>query len=406
MDAALSYYVQPIANLKILVAHGAYQQRGGEDVAVEAEIDLLRSFGHHVMEYRRDNAAIKSEKRLNLLQQTIWSRTSASAIRELIGDEKPDVLHVHNTFPLLSPAIYWTAERAGVPVVQTLHNYRLLCASAMFLRDGNICEDCLGKLPWRGALRKCYRGSTSQSTVLVGMLGIHRALGTYRNKINRYIALSEFSKRKFIAGGIPVEKLSVKPNFVDIPPPQNSERKGGLFVGRLSEEKGLKVLAEALRLSPNVNCSIVGAGPQQDLISNTKQIRYLGSCSAEQVYAHMNAASYLVMPSIAFEHFPRTLVEAFACVLPVIASRLGPLAELIDDGETGLLFDPGSAQDLASKLRFAEARPDIMRQMGAKARAEYELKYTPQRNYQRLMGIYTDAISANKTQLALNYGTG
>ena len=398
--------MQPIANLKILVAHSAYQQRGGEDVAVEAEIDLLRSFGHHVVEYRRDNGTIESEKRLNLLQQTIWSRPSTHAIRELIRDEKPDVLHVHNTFPLISPAIYWTAERAGVPVVQTLHNYRLLCASAMFLRDGYICEDCLGKLPWRGALRKCYRESTSQSTVLVGMLGIHRALGTYRNKVNRYIALSEFSKRKFIAGGIPPEKLAVKPNFVDIPPSHAGGRKGGLYVGRLAEEKGLKVLVDALRLSPTVHCNIVGAGPQQELISSMKQIRFLGSCDAEQVYAHMRDASYLVMPSIVYEHFPRTLVEAFACGLPIIASRLGPLAELIIEGETGLLFDAGSAQDLASKLRFAEARPEIMLQMGANVRAEYESKYTPQRNYQRLIGIYTDAITASKTQLALNYGTG
>lgn len=398
--------MQPIANLKILVAHSAYRQRGGEDVAVEAEIDLLRSLGHEVSEYRRDNKSIDSANRLGLLQQTIWSRPATRAISDLLRSERPDVLHVHNTFPLISPAIYWAADRAGVPVVQTLHNYRLLCAGAMFLRDGNICEDCMGKLPWRGAVRKCYRGSTSQSAALVGMLGIHRALGTYRNKINRYIALSEFSKRKFITGGIPAEKLSVKPNFVDLPQAQDSERGEGLFVGRLSEEKGLKVLIDALRLEPKVSLSVVGTGPQQELISATNQVRYLGSCAADQVYARMRKASYLVMPSIAYEHFPRTLVEAFACGLPVIASRLGPLAELISDGETGLLFDAGSAQDLASKLRFAEARPDIMRQMGIKARAEYESKYTPQRNYQWLMGIYTDAISSNKTLPALNYGTG
>ena len=396
----------PTGNLKILVAHSAYQQRGGEDSVVETEIQLLRSFGHEVVEYRRDNASIDPTQRLNLLQQTIWSRSSARAIRELAHEHKPDVLHAHNTFPLLSPAIYWAAEQVGMPVVQTLHNYRLLCAQAMFLRNGAVCEDCLGKLPWRGITRKCYRDSAPQSAALVGMLGLHRALGSYSRKVARYVTLSEFSKRKFVAGGIPAEKLVVKPNFADIVAPADGARVGALFVGRLAEEKGLQVLLDALRMSPAVICTIVGDGPQRELVEASQDVRFLGPSKQEQVYAQMRQASYLVMPSICYEQFPRTLVEAFACGLPIIASRLGPLAELIEDGETGLLFDAGSAQDLASKIHFAEAHPDIMRQIGAKARAEYEAKYTPQRNYQRLMAIYMDAISVNKTQLSLNYGTG
>ena len=398
--------MSPTANLKILVAHSAYQQRGGEDSVVETEIQLLRSFGHEVLEYRRDNASIDPTQRLNLLQQTIWSRSSARAIRDLVHEQKPDVLHAHNTFPLLSPAIYWAAEQVGVPVVQTLHNYRLLCAQAMFLRNGVVCEDCLGKLPWRGITRKCYRDSAPQSAALVGMLGLHRALGSYNSKVARYVALSEFSKRKFVAGGIPADKLAVKPNFADIVAPADGARAGALFVGRLAEEKGLQVLLDALRMSPAVICTIVGEGPQRELVEASQDVRFFGSLEQEQVYAQMHQASYLVMPSICYEQFPRTLVEAFACGLPIVASRLGPLAELIEDGETGLLFNAGSAQDLASKIQFAETHPDIMRQMGAKARVEYEAKYTPQRNYQKLMAIYMDAISVTKTQLSLNYGTG
>jgi glycosyltransferase involved in cell wall biosynthesis len=404
---AMSEPIMPLTvNLKILVAHTSYQQRGGEDVAVEAEVELLRSFGHEVVEYRRDNTTIESTKHFDLLRETLWSSSSADTILNLVQDRKVDVLHAHNTFPLLSPAIYWGAASAGVPVVQTLHNYRLLCAQAMFLRDGTVCEDCLGKLPWRGVTRKCYRDSTAKSAALVGMLGLHRLLGSYRNKVTRYIALSEFSKQKFVAGGLPHAKVAVKPNFADVSPPIDGARIGGLFVGRLSQEKGLHLLLEALRMSPNITCTIVGDGPQRDLVSAGGQINFLGACEPDRVYAQMRKAAYLVMPSICYEQFPRTLVEAFACGLPIIASRLGPLAELVEDEKTGLLFDPGSAEDLSNKLRFAEARPQIMREMGTNARAEYELKYTPGQNYQQLMGIYAEAISTNKMQLSLSYGPG
>ncbi len=261
-------------------------------------------------------------------------------------------------------------------------------------------------LPWRGVTRKCYRDSAAKSAALVGMLGLHRLLGSYRNKVTRYIALSEFSKQKFVEGGLSQAKVAVKPNFADISPPIEGPRSGALFVGRLSQEKGLHLLLEALRMSPNITCTVVGDGPQRKLVSTGEQIHFLGAREPERVYAQMRQAAYLVMPSICYEQFPRTLVEAFACRLPIIASRLGPLAELVEDGKTGLLFDPGSAEDLSNKLRFAEARPQIMREMGENARAEYELKYTPRQNYQQLMGIYAEAISTNKMQLSLSYGTG
>jgi glycosyltransferase involved in cell wall biosynthesis len=376
--------------LKIIVAHNSYRERGGEDAVVDAEVALLRSCGHEVIEYRRDNTVIASGYRFSLLRQTLWSQSVADEVSHMIHDAGPDVVHVHNTFPLLSPAIYWAAASARVPVVQTLHNFRLLCAQATFLRDSEICEDCLGRLPWRGVVRKCYRDSAAQSAALVAMLGLHRTIGTYRHKVNRYIALSQFSKRKFVEGGLPAQKISVKPNFVDTQPASRMPRGGGLYVGRLSAEKGLHVLVAALRALPHLSLDVIGTGPQLPLLTGNSQIRMLGQQDSESVLQKMAQSDFLVMPSICYEQFPRTLVEAFACGLPVIASRLGPLAELVEDGQTGLLFEVGSTRDLAEKIEFATSNPEVMREMGRNARAEYEAKYTPQRNYQQLMEIYSD----------------
>jgi glycosyltransferase involved in cell wall biosynthesis len=274
-----------------------------------------------------------------------------------------------------------------------LHNFRLLCAQAMLLRDGKVCEDCLGKLPWRAVMRKCYRDSAAQSAVLVGMLGVHRAIGSYRDKVTRYIALSHFSKRKLIEGGLPAQKIVVKPNFVAAAPVDDRPRDGALFVGRLSPEKGLSVLTAALEALPGITVTVIGSGPLRSTLESNARIRLLGHCSPEAVLRRMCEADFLVMPSICYEQFPRTLVEAFACALPIIASRLGPLAELIDHGRTGLLFEPGSARDLAQTIRFAKENPSLMRSLGKAARAEYEAKYTPERNHQQLMEVYSQVIT-------------
>jgi glycosyltransferase involved in cell wall biosynthesis len=243
--------------MRILLAHNAYQHSGGEDRVVESEIALLRAHGHEVAEYRRHNDEITEMSRPMLAANTLWSRHSGNEVERLIKVFRPDVLHAHNTFPLISPALYWAAERAGVPVVQTLHNFRLMCLNAMFLREGKVCEDCSGRSPWRGAVRKCYRASATQSAVLAGMLVLHRGLGTYRNKVARYIALNDFCRNKFIEGGLPAERIAVKPNFVDwgelSSPPvfgQERARQGVLFVGRLSARGHKHTCWKGWRASP------------------------------------------------------------------------------------------------------------------------------------------------------------
>lgn len=391
--------------LRIIVAHNHYQYRGGEDEVVDTEIALLEKNGHMVERYERNNHEIEEINKLDLLKQTLWSNKTQKEIRKLIDGFEPDIIHVHNTLPLISASVYWAAYEAGIPVVQTLHNFRLACPQGMFLYKGKLCEDCLGHFPWRGVVKKCYRESMAQSAAVATMLGVHRILGTYREKITSYIALNNFCKNKFIQAGLPEEKIFIKPNFVDIPRVESIKRKGGLFVGRLAQEKGIVILADALTQG-KLQIDVIGVGPQETLLSNHKGVKFLGRQSQEQVYEKMRSAAYLVMPSIWYENFPRTLVEAFACGLPVIASDLGAMAELIQHKKTGLLFKAGSATALSEAMQWAADNPQEMVAMGVNARHEYENSYTANKNYGQLMAIYNEAINRQEEKLCYRRAIG
>lgn len=385
-------------SLRVLIAHNAYQQRGGEDSVVQSENDLLVSRGHAVQWLSRHNDDIAGRGKAGLAVQTVWSTQAASDMASAILAFRPDVIHVHNTFPLLSPSIYWAAAKLQVPVVQTLHNFRLHCPQAMYLRNGQVCEDCQGRLPWRAVLRSCYRDSRAQSAVLATMLTVHRAMGTWQHKVTRYIALNDFCRQKFIDGGLPAERLVVKPNFVDGGAVETHPRSGYLFVGRLSAEKGVATLAEAARLMPMLGFSVAGSGPELPRLQGMPYVSLLGALGPEDVRHRMLRAQALVLPSIWFENFPRTIVEAFAAGLPVIASRIGALAELIEHGTTGLLFEPGNAADLAKQLAWAEANPGAMSNMGKQARVRYEQQFSPDSNYRQLIQIYEDSLAAQQEE--------
>lgn len=381
---------------RILVVHNAYQQKGGEDSVVDSEIALLRAHGHEVLEYRRSNDDLNHMGRLPAAAQTLWSTRTTADLSRLFATSRPDVMHVHNTFPLISPSLYWAAARARVPVVQTLHNYRLICPQAMLLRDGRICEDCVGKLPWRGACRGCYRESRPQSAVLAAMLSLHRGLGSYSRHVDRYIALTASGRDKLVAGGLPGERIRIKPNFVKAPAalPEHPRRQHALFVGRLSPEKGLATLRDALIRCPEIDVRIAGEGPGAETLSCLPNAIRLGWQTGEAVRQQMQEAFALVLPSIWLEPFGLVMIEAFANGLPVIASRRGAPADIIEDGQTGLLFEPGNAEDLAAKLRWAAAQPETMAEMGRRARSVYEANYTPESNYALLMEIYREAAAA------------
>lgn len=380
--------------MRIVVAHNAYQHRGGEDVVVESEVAMLREAGHEVETHFRSNHDLATMSTTAAALQTIWSGRSTTSVGDLLRRFKPDIVHVHNTFPLISPSIYWACGDAGVPVVQTLHNFRLLCPQAMLLREGRVCEDCLGKTPLPAVKHGCYRGSRAQTAVVVGMLALHRRLGTWQDKVARYIALNEFCRQKFVEGGLPADRIVVKSNFVpEVPPLGAQEREAHyLFVGRLSPEKGLRSLANAVAKSPGIRVRVVGQGPEATGLAHVAGVEMVGELPRVAVIAEMRAATALVVPSIWNEMFGLVTVEAFANGLPVIASRIGALAHIVRDGETGLLFEPGNADELAAKLQWASQHPQEMASMGRQARAEYEARYTPHKNLDQLLAIYAGAM--------------
>jgi len=379
--------------LRVLLIHNAYQLRGGEDSVVEAETALLRERGHHVQLWTRHNDEVNGMSRLSVASQTLWSASTWRGVREQVASFHPDVIHVHNTLPLVSPSVFWAAEHAGVPVVQTLHNFRLMCPQATFLRDGRVCEDCLGKsFPWPGIQHRCYRDSALQTAAVAATVSLHRAAGTWRNKVTRYIALNGFCRDKFIEGGLPADRIDIKPNFVDrMQEPCWDGRGGGLYVGRLSVEKGVSTLLEAMRQEPGHGVRVIGGGPLESDVQAVAGGAWLGPQPQAAVFEHLSRASFLVLPSACYEGFPRTLVEAYACGVPVIASKHGSLAELVEHGRTGLLVEPSSPTDLVQALRWARAHPDAMLAMGRAAREVYLQQYTPQRNASQLEDIYLRA---------------
>lgn len=378
---------------RVLIVHNRYQHRGGEDAVVEAESALLREHGHAVELYLRHNDEVEAMPRSRLAADAFWSRRTVDDLEALIRRFRPDVVHVHNSLPLVSPSVYWAAARHRVPVVQTLHNFRLLCPQGLLLREREVCEDCVGRVPWRAAWHRCYRGSVAQSAVVAGTVALHRGIGTWRDKIARYIALNRFCRDKFVEGGLPGERIRIKPNFVDLPAQRAGAPRdgGGLYVGRLATEKGIAVLADALRLYEAPALQVAGGGELAALLTPLPGVRMLGERPLPEVLGLMQRANWLVVPSIWYENFPRTIVEAFACGLPVIASRLGALEELVEHGETGLLFEPGSSEDLARCLRWADEHPAEMAAMGERARARYERDYTPGANHRTLNRIYEEA---------------
>lgn len=386
--------------MRILVAHNFYQHPGGEDQCVAAETAMLQANGHQVIQFFLHNDAIDGMSPLKVAARATWSQSAYHEIRELIRAHHPQIVHFNNTLPLISPAAYYAAGAENVRVVQTLHNFRLLCLNACLYRDGGVCEECLGKsLAWPGVVHQCYRDSYRASAAVATMLGAHRALGTWRNAVDAYIALAEFSRKKFVQGGLPEEKIFVKPNFVyPDPGPGKGDGDYGIYVGRLSQEKGISTLLEAwAKLGGKVPLKIVGEGPMLATVSAVAKdpaIQWLGYRPPAEALELVGSAKFLVCPSECYENFPRVLVEAFAKATPVIASDLGAMAELVDHGRTGLRFPSGNSAALASTVEQLMAfEPERWKRMSLAARHEYENKYTAASNYPALMAIYERVLS-------------
>jgi glycosyltransferase involved in cell wall biosynthesis len=394
--------------LKILILHNSYKQPGGEDSTVQRESTLLRAAGHDVTTYLRHNQDINQDSLFSKIQtasKAVWARDSRREVAALLRREKPEVAHFHNTLHLISQSAYYACRDANVPVVQTLHNYRSFCTPGIFYRNGGICEDCLKHGLVCGVLHGCYRESRAQSAALALTLAIQQKLKTWTRIVDCYIAPTDFVRRKFVATGLPAEKVLVKPNFVDPDPGERtSAGEYAIFAGRLTPEKGLRTLIAAWALlEKQIRLVIVGDGPlrselERDVTQRgASNVVFRGSLSNTDTIKMMKAAKFLIFSSEWYETFGTTIVEAFACGIPVLCSNLGAMQELVSDGRTGLHFTPSDPADLAAKVNWAWSHPAENNEMGSAARREYEAKYTAQQNYEMLMKAYEFAIrGANK----------
>jgi glycosyltransferase involved in cell wall biosynthesis len=385
-------------SMKILMLHNFYQQPGGEDESFAAEAEVLERHGHEVIRYTRHNDAIKDLNPVSVGLRTIWNQDSYRELQSLIRIHRPDLVHAQNVFPLISPAAYHVAAGAGIPVVQSVRNYRMFCLNAQFFRDGQPCEDCLGRtLPVPGIRHACYRGSRVQSSGVAAMQVVHRALGTWRRHVSLFIALSEFTRRKCIESGLPEAKVVTKPNFLKDDPGAGPGDGGyALYIGRLSPEKGIGTMLNAWqRLGETAPpLKVVGDGPLAGQVQAATggRVEWLGRRSSAEVLELLRHAAFLVFPSEWYETFGRVAIEAFALGTPVVAARIGAVAELVDDGRTGLHFTPGDAADLADKVRRMAVQGDEWRRMRMAARAEFEARFTPEANYRQLIRIYHQAL--------------
>lgn len=392
--------------MKIALVHNFYQLHGGEDSVFNNEKKLLSDHGHEVSEFTKHNDEIKTYGAVNKLKlgiNTVYNRRARDEFNEFLEKTDPDIVHAHNTFPLISQSIYDSCRAKGIPVVQRLPNYRLLCPNALFFTDDQVCQRCASKtFAWPGVVGACYRGSKLQTANVAVMLYINKLLRS-SEKVDMFIALTEFAKAKFIQFGVPENKISLKPNFHSASKEEFeykiTDRSGALYLGRLSSEKGVETIIEAWKSLPaEIPLKIVGSGPLKErLLSKVseyelKNVTFIDHIEREQVHGELAKARFLIFSSEWYETFGLTMIEAYACGTPVIGSRISGIPEIVKDGKTGLLYDTGDAEDLAKKVKWAWHNQEELVQMGKNARLEYEEKYSPEVNYKILMQIYESAL--------------
>lgn len=392
--------------MRVLLVHNYYQQRGGEDQCFEDEVRVLQEHGFSVETHSVHNDSIETKNKLSVALGTVWNREAARHIRGRINEFKPDILHAMNTFPLLSPSVLRVAKKRGVAVVQEVQNYRFACANAFLLRNGTVCETCLhALLPIAAVQHRCYRDSLAGSLTLASSIFVHKLLKTWNRNVDVFLTPSLTTRSKMVEFGIDPERIQVKPNTLNFDPGfQASHEDYFVFVGRLSPEKGLNTLLKAWQQNPSFpNLKIIGDGPEAGLAqaaaANDSRIEWLGKRPLLELLDLVGSASFLVMPSVWYEAFGRTTIEAFAKGTPVIGSRIGGTAEIISDGQTGFLFEPNNASDLSDSVRKALALPEeSLANMRIAARRSFEENYTSQSNLKGLLAAYNTALSRSSKE--------
>ena len=390
--------------MRIFLAHNYYGSTApsGENDVFEAERDLLRQHGHEVTEFVRHSDEIRTQGVWGTAKgafATPWNPFAARALRKAVESFHPDVVHVHNTFPLLSPSIFYAIGGRTARVL-TLHNYRLFCSAAILMRDGHVCTECLDtRSVWPALRYGCYRNCRLSTLPLAFNVSLHRNLGTWTRQVDAFITLTDFQQKTMVEAGLPAGRAHVKPNFISRNFQQTPGKDRGnyaVFVGRLSVEKGVRTLLSAWRSVSGLPLKILGDGPLRGEIE--AQVRaqginaeFLGGVNRDKVLSIVSGACLQVVPSEWYEGFPMVILEAYACGTPVVASRIGSLAEIVLDGETGMHFEAGDPLDLAQRVNYLAERPELARRMGMKAREIFLVKYTAEKNFELLMGIYSKA---------------
>lgn len=381
--------------MRVLQVHTRYRQAGGEDVVVGTESRVLRSGGNNVRTWQEANpdgpgAAVS-------LAASGWNPASARRLRGIVEAFEPDVVHVHNTWFAMSPSVVGVPHEVGVPVVMTLHNYRLVCAAATLYRNGKPCHDCVGTHPWHAVLHGCYRDSRSQSAVAAAGMAFHARRGTWHRDVDRFVALSQFSRKQFVDGGLPEHKIVTKANSVDDPgerrdPPSASRTV--LFVGRLSAEKGVRDLLEAwAERERDLELLIVGTGPLEAELRRTAPagVVFAGKLSHDEVTSLMLSSRALVFPSTWYEGQPLVLLEAAAAGMAILLSDLGSMTEMFAPGSERLLFEPASITALSDALeRLEEDR--FVDDHGRFVRKRFEEHYTHEHARRRLETVYRSVL--------------
>jgi glycosyltransferase involved in cell wall biosynthesis len=396
------------APLRVLQVYNEYRRHGGEDTVVDLEAALLRRNGHAVECLRVSTRELERAGKLRLLAAgfgTAWSFRGYAAMKEAIARFSPDIVHAHNTFPLLSPSVFWAAHRAGVPVVQTLHNFRLTCANALLLRDSQPCQKCVGQLPWAGLRHRCFGSSYCRTAAVTSSNLLHRWLGTFQNKIHAYIALTEFSREVMTRAGLPPERLYVKPNFApDLARPAQRRLKRVVFAGIIARFKGVHILLDAwTRLAPaDYQLALFGDGPDRIELErryvSQRNIIWCGTKSRDQVIEQMGGSRWVVLPSLVYENFPMTVLEALSVGTPVVVPNHGAFARMVTDRQEGLMFSPGNAESLAEAFALGFASPESSwARWSANARNKFVAEFTESSNYPQLMAIYQGALQTFRT---------
>lgn len=397
--------------MKILQVHNRYKIRGGEWTVFNHENDLLsqeHEVGTLVVDNRERLRSVLDKAKL--ICTTHYNRASRRRVREQLIQDNPDIMHVHNFFPLLTPSVFDAARDAGVPSVMTLHNYRLIHPNGYLLHNGKIDERSVSGSAWSCVPDRVYRDSLFQTAVVAHMIEYHRKRETWKNKVDALICLTEFARKKFIEGGLPPEKLKVKPNFV-----QDSlkEFNGGitngnkesfyLFVGRISEEKGIRTLIRAwkkLGASSRFKLVIIGEGPLKSELEqscrNMNNIRWAGLAERPVVMEYLLKARALIFPSEWYEGMPMTILESFCMGTPVISSDIGSQKEIVGDHQTGLHFEKGSVESMIRAIVLMDQNEALREELGQAARKEYEMKYTPEVNYGKLLSIYGELLGGKR----------